>query len=58
MTRMAWALSQEAFRPVGEKSTGIEWKCHIVRAMRGMCTCREHGDCEGGPGRHQGEEVH
>jgi len=55
---MAWALSQEAFRPVGEKSTGIEWKCHIVRAMRGMCTCREHGDCEGGPGRHHGEEVH
>lgn len=37
-TRMAWAFSQEVFGPVGEKSIGTEWQCHVASAGRGVRT--------------------
>ena len=57
-TRMTWALSQESFQAGGGENTGTEWQCHVVSAVREVCTCWGHGDWRGGQGRHPGARSH
>lgn len=53
-TRMAWALSQESFQAGGGENTGTEWQCHVVSAVREVCTCCTWGIMGTGVGVREG----